>query len=97
MNSSTLPLPHHRISPQDVENYHREGYHIFRKPVFPEAKFLGLKNCFENENKNQTAITDRPTNIPTYEGYISHAARCVRTSQFRATTCHVHATKRLGL
>ena len=30
---------------------------------------LRLKNCVENENKNQTAITDRPTNIPTNEGY----------------------------
>ena len=38
---------HHRIQPAEVAAYHREGYHIFRQPVFPQAKFDGLKNCFE--------------------------------------------------
>jgi len=36
-----------RIQTEDVAAYHREGYHLFRHPVFPQAKFDGLKDCFE--------------------------------------------------
>ncbi len=68
MNSATQPLPHHRISPQDVENYHREGYHVFRKPVFPEAKFLGLKNCFENILNNLSAdVRPESMDVPHFQ------------------------------
>jgi hypothetical protein len=38
---------HSPIQTEDVAAYHREGYHIFRHPVFPQAKFDGLKDCFE--------------------------------------------------
>ncbi len=37
-----------RLTPEEVATYRQEGYHIFREPVLPEAKFEGLKNCFEN-------------------------------------------------
>lgn len=42
----TQPDPS-RIQTADVAAYQREGYHIFRQPVFPQAKFDGLKHCFE--------------------------------------------------
>jgi len=37
-----------RLTPDEVATYRQEGYHIFREPVLPQAKFDGLKNCFEN-------------------------------------------------
>ena len=37
-----------RLSPAEVEHYHREGYMIFNRPVLPEEKFAGLRGCFEN-------------------------------------------------
>lgn len=37
-----------RLTPDEVATYRHEGYHIFREPVLPQAKFDGLKNCFEN-------------------------------------------------
>lgn len=36
-----------RLSPAEVEHYHREGYTIFNRPVLPEDKFAGLRNGFE--------------------------------------------------
>ena len=37
-----------RLTPEQVAEFRQEGYHIFREPVLPQAKFEGLKNCFEN-------------------------------------------------
>lgn len=37
-----------RLSPQEVEQYHREGYLIYRQPVFSDARFKALKTCFES-------------------------------------------------
>ena len=37
-----------RLTSEQVATYRQEGYHIFREPVLPLAKFKGLKNCFEN-------------------------------------------------
>jgi hypothetical protein len=47
-SSSTSPTAHHRLTPEQVATYRREGYHIFRQPVFPQAKFERLKGTFEN-------------------------------------------------
>lgn len=38
-----------RLSPDDVAEYHREGYLIYRHPVFAPEKFAGLKNHFEKK------------------------------------------------
>ena len=43
--SATLSTP--RLSSAQVEFYKREGYVIYREPVFAPAKFQGLKHHFE--------------------------------------------------
>jgi hypothetical protein len=43
-----MPNPSNpRLTPDQVAEYNREGYLIYRQPVFPQAKFAGLKACFE--------------------------------------------------
>lgn len=39
--------PTHRLSPEQVEHYRREGYVINNQPVLPEDKFAALKAHFE--------------------------------------------------
>lgn len=36
-----------RLSPEQVGQYRREGYFVYREPVLSPPKFDGLKNCFE--------------------------------------------------
>ena len=43
--STTLAEP--RLSPKQVEAYRTDGYLIYDQPVLPQAKFDGLKACFE--------------------------------------------------
>jgi hypothetical protein len=43
--STTLAEP--RLTPAQVDVYRREGYLIYDRPVLPQAKFDGLKSCFE--------------------------------------------------
>lgn len=45
MNSPTLTHP--RLSPEQVRQYHHDGYLICREPVLPPQKFESLKNYFE--------------------------------------------------
>ena len=37
-----------RLSPEQIAFYQKEGYLIYREPVFPAEKFAGLKACFED-------------------------------------------------
>lgn len=37
-----------RLNEVRVQQYLKEGYLVFREPVFQENKFLGLKRCFED-------------------------------------------------
>lgn len=36
-----------RLTPAQVADYNKEGYLIYRAPVFSPEKFAGLKTCFE--------------------------------------------------
>jgi hypothetical protein len=36
-----------RLSAEEVNQYNREGYLVYNRPVLPEAKFQGLKSYFE--------------------------------------------------
>ena len=47
MNTTTVTSTP-RLSPEQVENYRREGYLVYKQDVFPPPKFQGLKDCFEN-------------------------------------------------
>lgn len=38
-----------RLSPDQVEQFQREGYLIYREPLFPQRKFDGLKSHFEEK------------------------------------------------
>lgn len=55
---ATAPLAG-RLSPAEVEHYHREGYTIFNRPVLPEPKFAALKSYFEGILAN-LPTTERP-------------------------------------
>jgi hypothetical protein len=46
--TSSSPTAHHRLTPEQVAFFRTEGYHIFRQPVFPAAKFDRLKAKFED-------------------------------------------------
>jgi hypothetical protein len=66
--SSTPPTANPRLSPAEVAQYHREGYHIFRQPVFPQAKFDGLKNCFEDILNNLEAdVRPESMDVPHFQ------------------------------
>jgi hypothetical protein len=41
------PAPRHRLSPDEVGLFRREGYVIHGKPVLPVAKFDGLRSFFD--------------------------------------------------
>ncbi|MDB6170583.1 MAG: Phytanoyl-CoA dioxygenase [Verrucomicrobia bacterium] len=47
-SSSSSSASRHRLTPAEVARYRQEGYHLFRQPVFPAAKFERLKATFEN-------------------------------------------------
>jgi hypothetical protein len=42
-----ITFPEPRLTQRQIEAYRRDGYLIYDKPVLPQEKFLGLKNCFE--------------------------------------------------
>lgn len=50
MNQTITPSASHqsKLSPGQVADYRREGYLIYHHPVFPEQKFLSLKDYFES-------------------------------------------------
>lgn len=42
------PTPaHHRLTPDEVAQYHREGYLVYNRPVLPAAKYEGLRSFFD--------------------------------------------------
>jgi hypothetical protein len=43
--TTTLAQP--RLTPEQVETYHREGYHIYNHPVLAPEKFERLRACFD--------------------------------------------------
>lgn len=47
-NPETTTPAHSRLSPEQIANFRTEGYQIIEEPLFPQAKFDGLKNCFED-------------------------------------------------
>lgn len=60
--------PRYRLTPAEIETYNREGYHIFREQLFPEAKFNGLKNCFENILNNLEAdVRPESMDVPHFQ------------------------------
>ena len=67
-SSPTPPTAHPRLTPAEVAKYRQEGYHIFRQPVFPQAKFEGLKNCFENILNNlETGVRPEAMDVPHFQ------------------------------
>jgi len=38
-----------RLTPTQIEQYQRDGYVIFREPVFAPGKFARLKDIFEED------------------------------------------------
>ncbi len=48
-----------RLSPVEIENYHTEGFLIYKKPVLSQEKFEGLAACFEKILANLDA-EERP-------------------------------------
>jgi len=48
----TLIAPPHRLSPEQVETYRREGYLVYPDPIFPQDKFNALKRHFERKLEN---------------------------------------------
>ncbi len=66
--STSTPTAHPRLTPEQVAKYNLEGYHIFREQVFPEKKFLGLKNCFENILNNlDTDVRPESMDVPHFQ------------------------------
>ena len=60
--------PPPRLSPADVAHYEREGYHVFRQPVFPQAKFDGLKHCFEDIlGRLDTGVRPESMDVPHFQ------------------------------
>lgn len=45
--TSTQPTSNPRLTPAQVAQYENEGYLIYKEPVLPQDKFIGLKNYFE--------------------------------------------------
>lgn len=67
-STSTPSTAHHRLTPAEVAIYRQEGYHIFRQPVFPQAKFDGLKNCFEDILNNlDTGVRPESMDVPHFQ------------------------------
>lgn len=58
----------HRLTPGEVAQYHDQGYHIFRQPVFSPEKFAGLKNCFEKILSNlETDVRPESMDVPHFQ------------------------------
>ena len=49
MTTATSPSKAGRLSEQEIAEYKREGFIIYRKPVFAQAKFDALKAHFEEK------------------------------------------------
>ncbi len=49
MTTETLTPTHHRLTPTQVESYHREGFLIYPEAIFPEEKFNRLKAHFDKK------------------------------------------------
>jgi hypothetical protein len=66
--TSSPRTAHHRLTPAEVEKYRLEGYHVYRQPVFPQAKFNGLKNCFEDILNNLEAdVRPESMDVPHFQ------------------------------
>lgn len=66
--TSTPDTSRHRLTPEQVTKYNREGYHIFDQPLFPQAKFDGLKNCFEKILNNLEAdVRPESMDVPHFQ------------------------------
>jgi hypothetical protein len=60
--------PRHRLTPAEVETYNREGYHVFRGQLFPQAKFTGLKHSFEDILANlDTDVRPESMDVPHFQ------------------------------
>ncbi len=67
-SSPTAPTLHPRLTPAEVAQYQKEGYFVFRKPVFPQAKFDGLKACFENILNNlEAGVRPESMDVPHFQ------------------------------
>ncbi|MDB6095264.1 MAG: hypothetical protein JWM32_2826 [Verrucomicrobia bacterium] len=67
-SAPTAPTSHPRLTPAEVATYRQEGYHVFRQPVFPPAKFAGLRNCFENILDNlESDVRPESMDVPHFQ------------------------------
>ena len=68
VSPTSQPTSSERLTAEEVAKYHQEGYHIFREPVLPQAKFEGLKNCFENILNNLEAdVRPESMDVPHFQ------------------------------
>lgn len=66
--TTTPTASRHRLTPEQVAKYHLDGYHVFAQPVFPQAKFEGLKNCFERILGNlETDVRPESMDVPHFQ------------------------------
>lgn len=66
--TTTAPNPHHRLTPAEVARFNTEGYFVFRQPVFPQAKFDGLKKCFDDMLDNlDTGVRPESMDVPHFQ------------------------------
>ncbi|MDB6127532.1 MAG: hypothetical protein JWM35_1428 [Verrucomicrobia bacterium] len=67
-SSPTTPTSHPRLTPAEVADFRREGYHIHRKPVFAPAKFQRLKDTFENIlNGLESGVRPESMDVPHFQ------------------------------
>lgn len=59
MNTTNTAKTRHRLNPEEVARYRKEGYFIFNKPVLSEGRFRGLKDRFESI-LGELPATERP-------------------------------------
>ncbi len=58
----------HRLSPDQVAQFRREGYLVPSEPVFPQAKFDGLKACFERLlDELDTGVRPESMDVPHFQ------------------------------
>jgi hypothetical protein len=68
ISSPSTHSPHHRLTPEQVARYNAEGYHLFREPLFPLAKFDGLRLCFERIlSQLDTGIRPESMDVPHFQ------------------------------
>jgi len=61
----TTTLAEPLLTPQQVEAFRTDGYLIYKRPVLPQAKFDGLKACFEKILANlHAAETPEAMDVP---------------------------------